>query len=170
LMFFVPAVVTAVGMAIGGRLVDSVGPRTPIMIGCGGMLAAMLCFARLTLTTPPSLIVLLLSVQGLSMGLTMSPTMVAGLSDLPARLVAQGSAVRSLSSQVSGAIAVAVLGAVVTSAMGADPTPQQAQDAYNLAFLVAGCGVVIALVLASRLPRGVPDHSEAPVESALVAE
>jgi predicted MFS family arabinose efflux permease len=170
MMFFVPAVVTAVAMSIGGRLVDRIGPRPPIMIGCAGMLAAMLCFSRLTLTTPVWVIVGLLSMQGASMGLTTSPTMVAGLSDLPPRLVSQGSAVRSLTSQVSGAVAVAVLGSVVASKMGVDPTPQQAQDAYNLAFLVAGAGVVVSLVLASRLPRRVAGPPMAQVDAHLAAE
>ena len=154
LMFFVPAVTTAVGMALGGRMVDRIGPRTPVMVGCAGMVVAMGSFARLTLTTPAWVIVVLLSVQGFSMGLTMSPAMVAGLSDLPARLVAQGSAMRSLVTQVSGAVSVAVLGAVVTSRMGIAPSPEHAQAAYNAAFFVAACGVLVALVVASRLPRG----------------
>jgi predicted MFS family arabinose efflux permease len=154
LMFFVPAVTTAVGMALGGRMVDRIGPRTPVMAGCAGMVVAMGSFARLTLTTPAWVIVVLLSVQGFSMGLTMSPAMVAGLSDLPARLVAQGSAMRSLVTQVSGAVSVAVLGAVVTSRMGIAPSPEHAQAAYNAAFFVAACGVLVALVVASRLPRG----------------
>lgn len=170
LMFFIPAVVTAIAMSIGGRLMDRVGPRTPIVAGCVGMFVAMLCFSQLNLTTPVWVIVLLLSVQGFSMGLTTSPTMVAGLSELPPRLVAQGSAVRSLTSQVSGAVAVAVLGSVVTSQMGVDPSPQQSQDAYNMAFLVAAGGVVISLLLAMRLPRQPSTQPPSPVEASLIAE
>ena len=90
LMFIVPAIATAIAMSISGRMVDQIGPRTPVMIGCGGMVVAMGCFSQLTLTTPAWVIVVLLSIQGLSMGLTMSPAMVAGLSDLPARLGRSG--------------------------------------------------------------------------------
>ena len=133
MMFFIPAIVMGVGMSIGGRYVDRIGPRRPIILGCCGMFLAMLGFSQLTLTTPIWVIVALLSLQGLGMGMAMSPTMVAGLSDLPARLMAQGSAVRSLTGQVAGAVSVAVLGAVVSSNMGTDPTPQQSQDAYNSA-------------------------------------
>jgi DHA2 family multidrug resistance protein len=169
LMFFVPAILTAVGMSLGGRLVDRRGPRLPIVAGCIGMVVAMASFSQLSLTTPGWAIIGLLSVQGFSMGVTMSPTMVAGLGDLPARLVAQGSAVRSLISQLSGAVAVAVLGAVVVSKMGTDPSPQQAQNAYNLAFAVAAGGAVIALALASRLPSGAAAHD--PIHTdALLAE
>ena len=169
-MFFVPAILTAVGMSLGGRLVDRIGPRTPIMAGCVGMIVALLAFSRLTLTTPAWAVVGLLSVQGFGMGLTMSPTMVAGLGDLPPRLVSQGSAVRSLITQMSGAVSVAVLGAVVTSQMGTDPSPQQAQSAYNLAFLVAACGVAIALVVSIRLPSTAADHDGIPAEVLVAAE
>lgn len=53
--------------------------------------------------------------HGLSWGLTTSPGLIAGIGHLPAHLMAQGSAVRSLSGQVSGALAVSVLGAVVAA-------------------------------------------------------
>ena len=170
LMFIVPAIATAIAMSIGGRMVDQIGPRTPVMIGCGGMVVAMGCFSQLTLTTPAWVIVVLLSIQGLSMGLTMSPAMVAGLSDLPARLVAQGSAMRSLVTQVSGAVAVALLGAVVESKMGSNPSPEHAQQAYNSAFLFAAIGVGIGLVVASRLPKGTLAHEGVSSEALLAAE
>ena len=80
------------------------------------------------------------------------PVLVAGLSDLPAPLVSQGTAVRSLLNQVSGALAVALLGAVVATRSGTDPTPAEAQSAFNSAFAVAAVGVLIAFVLAFRLP------------------
>jgi EmrB/QacA subfamily drug resistance transporter len=167
MMFFVPAIVMAVGMSIGGRHVDRIGPRRPIILGCCGMFLAMVGFSQLTLTTPIWVIVALLSLQGLGMGMAMSPTMVAGLSDLPARLMAQGSAVRSLTGQVAGAVSVAVLGAVVSSKMGADPTPQQSQDAYNSAFAWAAVGLLVSLFLAFRLPKNVKVRSELAAESAL---
>ena len=47
---------------------------------------------------------------------------------------------------------MAVLGAVVSSNMGSDPTPQQSQDAYNSAFTWAAAGVLIALFIVVRLP------------------
>ncbi len=151
-MFIVPAIFTAVGMSLGGRLVDRVGPRRPIVVGCAGMVVALFCFSRLALDTPIWVIVGLLSVQGIGMGLTTAPGMVAGISELPARLVSQGSAIRSLTTQVAGALSVAVLGSVVVAGMGSDPSPQQAQDAYNSAFLVAALAVLVALALATRLP------------------
>ena len=167
MMFFVPAIVTAVGMSIGGRLVDRIGPRVPSITGCLFMIVAMFGFARLTLTTPTGVIVAFLAVQGFGMGISMSPLTVAGLSELPARLVSQGTAIRSLAGQLSGAVAVALLSAVIVTNMGTDPTPQESQDAYNSAFVWAGVGVVVALSLAYRLPRRV--HVEAELHDPMVA-
>lgn len=168
-MFFVPAIVMAIGMSIGGRLVDRIGPRRPIIIGCTAMFIAMLGFSQLTLTTPIWVVVAFMSMQGFGMGVSMSPMMVAGLSDLPARLVAQGSAVRSLTTQVSGALAVAVLGAVVSWNMGSDPTPQQAQHAYNSAFMWAAGGLLISVFLAFRFPKSLVAAPDIDAEPTLVA-
>lgn len=170
MMFIVPALVTAIGMSIGGRLVDRLGPRTPSTIGCTAMAVAMLSFSQLTLTTPTWMIVTFLSIQGLGMGMSMAPLMVAGLSELPSRLMSQGTAVRSLASQLSGAVAVAILGAVVVTSAGSDPTPQQSQDAYNQAFLWAAAGVLFALFLTTRLPRRVSLDPEIQAEALLAVE
>ncbi len=170
MMFFFPAIVTAVGMSIGGRLVDRIGPRLPSIIGCVFMILAMFSFSRLTLTTPTGVIVGFLSVQGFGMGISMAPLMVAGLSELPARLVSQGTAIRSLAGQVSGAIAVAMLSAVIVANMGVDPTPQESQDAYNAAFVWAGVGLLVALYLAIRLPRHVHIDADIQAESLIAVE
>jgi EmrB/QacA subfamily drug resistance transporter len=169
MMFFLPAIAMAIGMSRGGWLLDRIGPRRPIILGCVGMFIAMLGFSQLTLTTPIWVVVALLSLQGLGMGVTMSPLMVAGLSDLPPQLIAQGTAIRSLLGQVAGAVSVAVLGAVVSSNMGSDPTAQQSQDAYNSAFVWAAAGVLVALVLAFRFPRRAATSATAPSESVLAA-
>ena len=77
--------------------------------------------------------------------------MVAGIGELPARLVSQGSAVRALTTQLSGALAVAVLGSVVAARMGSDPTPRRRRTPSTR----RSCwprSVCSALALASRLP------------------
>ena len=162
-LFFTPAVTTGVGMSMGGKLVDRIGPRTPILAGCAAMFVSFVIVSRFSLTTPVWFIVVVLSIQGFGMGLTASPAMIAGLSELPARLVAQGSAVRALVNQTSGALAIAILGAVVSTRMGSDPTPEHAQHAYNAAFVVTAGGILVAGFLAYRLPRSGPAVAGDPV-------
>jgi EmrB/QacA subfamily drug resistance transporter len=146
-----PAIAGVAGSFIGGRVADRIGPRRPMMGGCAVAAVALLGMARLTLSTPLLWIMVLLSIQSVGMGLVTAPAMVAGLRSLPANLIAQGSALRSLTAQVAGALAIAVFGAVVATRSGTDPTPGHAQAAYNAAFLVASIGALIALVLAAAL-------------------
>jgi hypothetical protein len=123
-----------------------------MMLGCLCSGLGLLGLSRLSLDTPVLWIEVLLLVQSVGMGLIGPATMVAGVRDLPARFVAQTSAIRSLTGQVSGALAVALLGTVAAVAAGDDPTPSQAQHGYNMAFVAALVGVSISFWLASRLP------------------
>lgn len=155
-LLFLPAgIVGAVSMGLGGRLVDRIGPRRPIMIGCAVMGAAAIGFATLDLDTPLWLIAVYLATNSFGMGLLTAPVMVAGISSLPAHLMSQGTALRSLLGQVAGALAVALLGAVISLRAGDAPSDGTMQAAYNTAFALAAVGVGISLLLASRLPRRV---------------
>jgi EmrB/QacA subfamily drug resistance transporter len=147
------AVFTALGMPLGGRLVDRVGARLPVVAGCSLMAVAAFSLGNLDVDTPIGVIVVLLALQGFGMGLTSAPATVAGMNALSGRFVAQASAMRSLSSQVAGATAIALTSTVVASRMGDAPTPSEAQTAYNTAFLIVGSGLVGAVLIALRLPR-----------------
>jgi DHA2 family multidrug resistance protein len=147
---------------LGGRTTDRIGPRLPIMCGCATAFIALVGMARLALDTPTAWIQVLLIVQSAGIGLVLAPAMVAGMSELPPNLIAQGSAVRSLTAQSSGALAIGIFGAVVAAHMGADATPEHAQAAYNAAFAWAAGGAVIAFLLASRLssrPIRLPENA-----------
>jgi EmrB/QacA subfamily drug resistance transporter len=148
-----PALFGAGSTWVGGLVADRIGVRQPILIGCVAIFLALIFFAHLTLTTPIGWILTLLTIQSIGMGLVNAPAVVAGLRRLPAGLLAQGTSVRSLTSQVSGALAVAVLGAIVVTASGTDPSPAQAQAAYNDAFLAASIGLAVSILMATRLPR-----------------
>jgi EmrB/QacA subfamily drug resistance transporter len=145
---------TAVAMTIGGRLADRTGPRLPLVIGTSVMLVALVALANIGLTTPLWLISVLLVFQGFGMGLHAAPATVAAMDTLPSELLGQGSAMRSLTSQVAGALSVATLSAVLSVATPTGASPAQAQDAYNVVFYVASAGMVGALVLALRIRPG----------------
>jgi EmrB/QacA subfamily drug resistance transporter len=155
LLFILPGAFTAVSMALGGRLVDRIGPRTPIMVGSALVGVAMIGFAFIDLDTSLLFIDSFMCVQGFGIGLLTAPAMVAGLSELPPNLMAQGTAMRSLLSQVGGALAVAVLGAVLAARVGTSVDPHTIQSGYDAAFAAAAVGVGVAFVLASRLPKRV---------------
>jgi EmrB/QacA subfamily drug resistance transporter len=149
-----PAIVSMGVTLLGGRLADQVGVRRPIMIGCTLAFLAMVGMARLALDTPIPVILGLLILQSIGMGLVSAPAVVAGMRDLPPELVPHGTALRSLNGQIAGAVAIALLGAVVSIRMGSGPSPAHAQAAYNAGFVIAAIGAALAFVLAARLPKG----------------
>ena len=87
---------------------------------------AVVALANIGLTTPLWLISVLLVFQGFGMGLHAAPATVAAMDTLPSELLGQGSAMRSLTSQVAGALSVATLSAVLSVATptGASPSPR----------------------------------------------
>ncbi len=143
---------TAVGMFVGGRLVDRIGPRLPVVTGCSLMATALFGLSRLDVGTPLTVIALILALQGLGMGVSAAPSTVAVVSSVPASLVAQASTMRSLAFQVGGAIGVAALGAALSVRMPEAATAAQAQAAYDGLFLGLSGLLVVAAVMASFLP------------------
>jgi hypothetical protein len=97
------------------------------------------------------------------------PGVVVAMNALPARYVAQASAVRSLISQVAGATTVAVLSAVVAARLGTGtPTLARSQHAYDTAFLIASSGLFIALLCSLRFSAR-PEEAHAPSGSEAAA-
>jgi EmrB/QacA subfamily drug resistance transporter len=141
------ALLTAIGMSIGGRMVDRVGARRPMVIGSGLMCLGAFSLSHIGVSTPVAAIIASLGTQGLGFGLCALPGVVVAMNSLPARYVAQASAVRSLISQVAGASTVAVLSAVVAARLGSGtPSLEKSQSAYDTAFLIASIGLFIALL------------------------
>lgn len=169
LMLFPPALATMLGMSIGGRLVDRIGPRTPVLVGAGSMFTAATLLGNVTVHTPPALIIGSLAIQGIGFGMCAMPATVSAMNSVPARWVAQASAIRTLNSQVSGAVAISALSAVVAARMGDHPSLVQQQDAYNTAFYVVAAGLLVAAACAMFLPRR-PLQVAAEPEALLVGE
>jgi EmrB/QacA subfamily drug resistance transporter len=152
-LFILPAFAGMTGTFWSARLSERTGLRFPVVLGCIFSGLALVGMSRFTLTTSLVVVVALMVLQSSGMGLTITPSVVAGLSSLPPEHVAQGSALRSLTGQASGAFAIAIYGAVVASHLGAHPTAVDSQHAYNAAFAWGVVGVAISLVFATRLPR-----------------
>ena len=149
----------ALTMATGGWLADRVGARLPTMVGLSVLSLTTWQLAALTPTTEVWWLVLVLLLQGLGSGLMRIPVNVTGMNALSNRDITQGAALRSLNRQVAGALAVAVLAALLTVQLGGI-APEvttaaeiaAAQAAYNSVFKVAFGFVVAALVASVFMP------------------
>ena len=150
-MFMPAAVTSAIGMQIGGRMVDRIGPVRPVVVGSLGVTLSMVGLSLLDQTSSVAMIVGWMALHGAMWGLTTPPLLVAGLGAVPPRLLTQASAVRSLTKEVSGAAGVAALTAVVTAQLRDTPTGASSWAAYNAAYAVAACAGMAAAVLATGL-------------------
>jgi EmrB/QacA subfamily drug resistance transporter len=142
------AILTSIGVSLGGRLADRIGERKPILAGVTIMVLAGFAVALIGFDSPLWVLVTVLSVQGFGMGIHQAPATVVAMNTLPADLVGQGSTVRTLGSQVSGAVFVSGLGALLALATPTDPTRAEALRGYEVIFYASALGLVAALMMA----------------------
>ena len=146
------AVLTALSMAIGGRLVDRIGARRPAVTGLTLMLIGAAGNAFITPSTSLAWITTSLAIQGMGVGLVMIPVTVVGLNAISDRSMAHASTIRALTNQVGAAMSVAAIFALINARLASAHTLGQQQGAYNSAFIVAMAALVIAIVVALRMP------------------
>ncbi|WP_235912198.1 DHA2 family efflux MFS transporter permease subunit [Ruania zhangjianzhongii] len=142
-----------------GRLYDRVGARPLVIPGAVGMTLALGLFAALGDQAP---LVAVIGVHMLlmgSLGLMMTPLMTDSLGALTDDLYSHGSAILATLQQVAGALGSAVF--VTVAALGSQGPPG-IPDAHGLqlAFMVAACIGVVAIVVALLFKRPEPKPIE----------
>ena len=70
-------------MPISGRMYDKIGPRVPVIIGLVITGFTTLWLQELDITTPDTMIRLMLFIRGMGLGFSMMPVMTYGLSVIP---------------------------------------------------------------------------------------
>ncbi|HEY6534141.1 MAG TPA: MDR family MFS transporter [Acidimicrobiales bacterium] len=156
LMLLPAALATAISINVGGWWADRVGPRRPVIVGVAVACVAMFLVAAFGLESSLWVLGVLLTFLGVGVGLQTSPATVAAMDTLSSEMLGQGSAMRNLSAQIAGAVAVAGLGALLSALMPVDPTAAESQGAYSAVFYASLAGLVLALVMALYLRPGPP--------------
>jgi EmrB/QacA subfamily drug resistance transporter len=134
------ALVLLVLMPVTGRLYDTFGARYLVLAGVLIMGWASYRLAQLTTDTTRSYIESWLTVRNIGMGLAMMPIMTTGISALSTELTAPGSAMNNIVQRVTSSVAVAVFGALNTSAASqlmADRSSLLATGAQALPYVAA---------------------------------
>ena len=155
------AVAGAVGMPLAGRWVDRAGSRRPMLVGLSVIAASALLLGNLELDTPVWLLAAVLAGNGVGIVLTTMPAMLMGLGSVPATLVPQASALRSMTREIAGALGIAVLASIIAAppeteledVAAGSALLDDAQTAYNRGFLASCALALLGLFLATRLPR-----------------
>jgi EmrB/QacA subfamily drug resistance transporter len=155
---FLPQTVVCAAVSLGltARLTTRVGPAPPLVAGLISVIIGLAIFAtadRHTLYFPWLALTFLLA--GFGAGLASAPLLTIAMANVPAADAGIASGMVKFSNQISGAIAVAVLGALA----GAGSRPSGA--GYRAAIVAGAVGAAIALGLAATLLRRHPSESSA---------
>jgi EmrB/QacA subfamily drug resistance transporter len=116
-VLIVPASVgIIVGSGLAGRLMPVLGPRVLVVAMTAGMILGLLLLTRTTVSTGAVQIDGALALFGLGAGLGLPALTDTVMAAVPEREAGIGSAVNDVSRQLGGALGVAVIGSVVSSA------------------------------------------------------
>jgi EmrB/QacA subfamily drug resistance transporter len=147
---------------LAGKLSDRLGSRALITVGMT-LLAIMLAyFSRLGAHASFWALLPGLSLGGIGMGMSMTPTTAAVMRSVPVAKAGVGSAVLSSMRQVGGSLGIAVMGAIVASGMSSSlhehNPPEIAylhgfHHALTIAALLALTGAVVALAAIRKIPQ-----------------
>ena len=104
----------AVGLGIGGKLYNQVGPRILAVIGSALVAVSMIGFTRLDVTTTGASLQIWLILRGLGLGLVGQPLQTLAVSVVSNKLMAKASSLISSTKVVFGAVGVSVLTTYLT--------------------------------------------------------
>ncbi|MFE8916414.1 MFS transporter [Streptomyces globisporus] len=138
-----------VGSALTGYLTPRVGMRTTIVAGMVGGATALALLTQVNASSSYAEFVAPLSVLGLAIGLALSPCTDAIMGAFPEEELGVGSAVNDTSSELGGAIGIAVLGSLLSTSYSSSLSEastggrvpadalSQAQDSVGAGYAVA---------------------------------
>ncbi len=161
LLIAVGAIAVGVCSPLSGRAIDRMGPRKPAMVGVVALALSMWAWHDLGPQSSVWTIVWPQIVRGFGLSLLINALTVTVLNRSPEGRSGGGASVLSLTNQLSGAIAIAALNALValglhqaglvdSNLMGSHAAAQ----AFDAAFVASGMVCVLGLVPAFWLPDG----------------
>ena len=108
LLLLPPALSMAVTTALSSKYYDKVGPRPLILIGTLFLLLATWEFSRLTVNSTPGFVMLWMTFRYIGLGLSMTPTINAGMNAVPSNLSGDASSLINWARQVAGAMSIGI--------------------------------------------------------------
>jgi EmrB/QacA subfamily drug resistance transporter len=152
-LLIVPASIgIIVGSGLAGRLIHTLGPRVLVSAMTVGMFLGLLWLTRTTVSTSALRIDMALALFGLGAGLGLPALTDTVMAAVPEREAGVGSAVNDVSRQLGGALGVAVIGSVVSSAYRANLRRSAPAGVSPTIAHAAQKSIGVATAAASSLP------------------
>jgi EmrB/QacA subfamily drug resistance transporter len=152
-LLIVPASVgIVVGSGLAGRLMPVLGPRLLVVAMTAGMVLGLLLLTRTTVSTGAVEIDGALALFGLGAGLGLPALTDTVMAAVPEREAGIGSAVNDVSRQLGGALGVAVIGSVVSSAYRSNLRAHEPQGLPSVVAHESQRSIGVATQVARTLP------------------
>jgi EmrB/QacA subfamily drug resistance transporter len=174
LAFFPSGLATLIGALIGTRLVARIGPRRQLVLGPA--LAATGLFWLSALQVGDSYAFHIfgpLVLVGVGLGLSFVPMTIAATAGVPVHQAGLASALINTTRQMGGAVGLAVMATIATSAAtAAHGSLAGFTTGYDRAFLIAAVALVIGGALSFAIPKPPTEAAGGPVreQSAVAVE
>lgn len=140
------AVMTVVASTLSGRMVARHGPRLPLVIAGACFVSACALLTAVDAATPLSHLFAAYVIFGIGFGLVNAPITNAAVSGMPRAQAGVASAIATTSRQFGQTLGVAVVGAIVTSQMGASPPGDLSSASPPAWWLLTACGGAVLLL------------------------
>lgn len=140
------AALTVLCGPLSGRIVGNAGTRVPLLVAGSAMAVSGLIMTGLSADTPLWRLMAAYVLFGLGFGMVNAPITNTAVSGMPRSQAGVAAAVASTSRQIGQSLGVAVIGALVTSAV-AGPFATGFPAASHIGWwIIAGCGLAILLL------------------------
>lgn len=158
LAFFATALCASAFSNLGGRLLDTHGPRGGVAAGLLFSAAATMAFGFVGEGASLWLIFALMAARGVGLGLSYIPVTTAGLNAIPEHLVTEGSAMNNILRRVTASMAIVLVSIYFevrrTQLLEDGIAPAAgSMTAINEIFVAIGLLILLTLPLALLLPK-----------------
>ncbi len=159
LAFLPVGIFTLTGALIASRIVHIIGARNQLMLGLGLGAIGLLWLSGVGAGDPYLAHVLgPLILIGLGFGLSFVPMTLSATAGVPVHEAGLASGLINTTRQVGGALGLAIMATVASSLAARHGSGHASVDAaltsgYRAAFVMAGCGLIVGVLLATLLPK-----------------
>ena len=159
LAFLPVGLCTLAGALIASRIVQFVGARNQLMLGLGLAAVGLLWLSRVGAGDPYMVHVLgPMILIGFGLGLSFVPMTLSATAGVPVHEAGLASGLINTTRQVGGALGLAIMATVASSIAANHGLGRHSVDAalttgYQAAFAIAGCGLIVGVLLATLLPK-----------------
>lgn len=143
-MWMLPmALMVLISAPLAGRMVGSIGPRLPLLIGGGAILATGVLFGPFHGQSHPATLIIGAAVFGIGFGFVNAPITTVAVSGMPASQAGVASALASTFRQTGAALGIAVIGSILATGLETRPFLGAAAPAW---LVIAGSGLTVLIV------------------------